>query len=36
MDKEHRMLKAEILQEQGWKQREIAEMLGVTDRTVRN
>ena len=30
------MLKAEILQEQGWKQREIAEMLGVTDRTVRN
>ena len=36
MDKEHRMLKAEILQEQGWKQREIADMLGVTDRTIRN
>jgi transposase len=36
MDKEHRMLKAEILQGQGLKQWEIAEKLGVTDRTVRN
>lgn len=36
MDKEHRMLKAEVLQGQGFKQREIAQMLGVTDRTVRN
>lgn len=36
MDKEHRMMKAEILQGEGLKQREIAEMLGVTDRTVRN
>lgn len=36
MDKEHRMLKAEILQAQGKKQREIAEMLGVSDRTVRS
>lgn len=36
MDKEHRMMKAEILQGEGFKQREIAEMLGVTDRTVRN
>lgn len=36
MDKEHRMLKAEVLQGQGLKQWEIAEMLGVTDRTVRN
>jgi hypothetical protein len=33
MDKEHRMMKAEILQGEGFKQREIAEMLGVTDRT---
>ena len=36
MDKEHRMMKAEILQGQGLKQWEIAEELGVTDRTVRN
>lgn len=36
MDKEHRMLKAEVLQGQGLKQWEIAEELGVTDRTVRN
>jgi hypothetical protein len=31
MDKEHRMMKAEILQGEGFKQREIAEMLSVTD-----
>jgi transposase len=36
MDKEHRMMKAEILQGQGLKQWEIAEQLGVSDRTVRN
>ena len=36
MDREHRMLKAEILQAQGMKQKDIAELLGVTDRTVRN
>ena len=36
MQKEKRMLKAHILKEQGFKQYEIAETLGVTDRTVRN
>jgi transposase len=36
MEKEHRMLQARILKAQGYKQTEIAEMLGVTDRTVRN
>lgn len=36
MDKEHRMLKAQILQDEGKKQWEMAEMLGVTDRTIRN
>lgn len=36
MHKEKRMLKAHILKEQGHKQHEIAKMLGVTDRTVRN
>jgi len=36
MTKEHCMLKAKILQEEGKTQREIAEALGVTDRTVRN
>ena len=30
------MVKAQVLQEQGKTQREIAEALGVTDRTVRN
>lgn len=33
---EHRMMDARILQAQGKTQREIAEILGVTDRTVRN
>jgi len=36
MEKEHRMLQARILKAQGYKQAEIANMLGVTDRTVRN
>jgi transposase len=36
MDKEHRMLRARMLKAKGYKQTEIAEMLGVTDRTVRN
>ncbi len=36
MDKEQRMLDARIMQAQGMKQREIAEQLGVTKRTVRN
>ena len=36
MDKEHCMLKAKVLQEQGKTQQEIADALGVTDRTVRN
>jgi transposase len=36
MDKEHMMLQAQILKKQGYKQFQIASMLGVTDRTVRN
>ena len=36
MDKEHRMLQARMLKAKGYKQTEIAEMLGVTDRTIRN
>lgn len=36
MDKEHRMLDAHILQAKGFTQVEIAEMLGISDRTVRN
>ena len=36
MDKEHRMLKAKNLYTQGYKQKEIGRILGVTDRTVRN
>jgi transposase len=36
MDKEHRMLEARILQGQGKTQVEIARILGVCDRTVRN
>jgi len=36
MDREHRMLDARILQAQGYKQTEIANMLGVCERTVRN
>lgn len=36
MDKEQRMLDARIMQAQGMKQWEIAEQLGVTERTVRN
>ena len=36
MDKEHRLLDARIMQAKGMNQREIAEQLGVTDRTVRN
>ena len=35
-DKEHQMLKAQNLRIQGYKQYQIAEMLGITDRTVRN
>jgi transposase len=35
MDREHRMLDARILQAQGYKQAEIAAMLGVCERTVR-
>ncbi len=36
MDKEHSMLEARILQRQGKTQTEIAELLGVCERTVRN
>lgn len=36
MEQEHRMLDARILQARGYTQVQIAEMLGVTDRTVRN
>jgi transposase len=36
MDKEHIMLEARILQREGKKQVEIAEILGVCERTVRN
>jgi transposase len=36
MDKEHSMLEARILQGQGKTQAEIAELLGVCERTVRN
>jgi transposase len=36
MDKEHSMLEARILQRQGKTQAEIAELLGVCERTVRN
>lgn len=36
MEQEHRMLEARILQAQGYTQVQIAEMLHVTDRTVRN
>jgi transposase len=36
MDQEHRMLDARILQGQGYSQVQIAQMLNVTDRTVRN
>jgi transposase len=36
MDKEHRMLEARILQGQGKTQVEIAEILGVCERTVRS
>ena len=36
MEQEHRMLDARILQGQGYSQVQIAEMLHVTDRTVRN
>jgi len=36
MDKEHSMLEARILQRQGKTHREIAEALGVCERTVRN
>ena len=36
MEEEHRMSQARILKAQGHKQPEIAEMLGVTDCTVRN
>jgi predicted transcriptional regulator len=36
MDKGHCMLNARILQAQGYTQVQIAEMLGVSDRTVRN
>jgi transposase len=36
MEQEHRMLDARILQGQGYTQAQIAEMLHVTDRTVRN
>lgn len=35
-NKEHRMLKAQLLRDQGYKQYQIAETLGVTERTVRN
>jgi predicted transcriptional regulator len=35
MDKEQCMLNARILQAQGYTQVQIAEMLGVSDRTVR-
>ena len=36
MEQEHRMLDARILQAQGYTQVQIAGMLQVTDRTVRN
>jgi predicted transcriptional regulator len=36
VEQEHRMLDARILQGQGYTQVQIAEMLNVTDRTVRN
>lgn len=36
MEQEHRMLDARILQAQGYTQVQIAEMLQVTDRTIRN
>ena len=36
MEEEHRMSQARILKAQGHKQPEIAEMLGVTDCTVRS
>jgi transcriptional antiterminator len=36
MDKEQCMLDAQILQAQGYTQIQIAKMLGVSDRTVRN
>jgi len=36
MYKEQKMMKARILQAQGYRQREIAEMLDVSERTVRN
>jgi len=36
MDKEHQMLKAKNLHAQGYKQKEIARIIGVTDRTIRN
>ena len=35
MDKEQCMLEARILQAQGYTQLQIAQVLGVTDRTVR-
>ena len=36
MEQEKQMLKAHLLKNQGYKQREIAEMLEVSDRTIRN
>jgi predicted transcriptional regulator len=36
VEQEHRMLDARILQARGYTQVQIAEMLHVTDRTVRN
>ena len=36
MEQEHRMLDARILEARGYTQVQIAEMLKVTDRTVRN
>ena len=36
MDREQSMLEARLLQAQGYKQLEIAEMLGVCERTIRN
>ena len=35
MDKEHRMLQARMLKAKGYKQTEIAEMLGIKDWTIR-
>lgn len=35
MNKERKMLEAKVLREQGFKQWEIAERLGVSERTVR-